>query len=58
MRDMVKQTVNIQTLSFHASSETRPWDIGLKVSLHEIFDFNWFSQKNPSELLINHLKYL
>ncbi len=29
----------------------------LKVRLHENFVLNWFGQKNPSELLINHLKY-
>ncbi len=32
-------------------------DISLKVHLHEIFCLNWFGQKKPSELLINHIQY-
>ncbi len=32
-------------------------DCWSKVPWHEIFGFNWFSQNNPSELLVNQLKY-
>jgi hypothetical protein len=51
-----KKEENTQLKTAQDSDEKCASNTVLKESLHEFFGFNWSYQKNPSELLINHLE--